>query len=194
MALLATLPAHRNPTGPGCGDGAGSACETEAGGGARQAVRRTDRAAGRRIGARRSRTIAVVRQAHVRWVRAGFVMVAAVGLVMVMSFVEGPSVRLRSPPWAVLMFLLWFGPAALYWLVARTLVGSVLIGLLVGPVPPVLLRAVIETESSTAAIGLFTVAMVLWAATIACLVVEAALNRFASRRDRGVGEPHPQAR
>ena len=135
----------------------------------------------------------MVRQAHARWVRAGFVMVAAVGLVVVMSFVQGPSVRLRSLPWAVLIFLLWFGPAALYWLVARTLVASVLIGLLVGPVPPVLLRAVIETDSSTAAIGLFTVAMVLWAATIACLIVEAAVNTFASRRDRGVGEPHPEA-
>lgn len=136
----------------------------------------------------------MVGQADARWVRAGFATVAAGGLVAVMSVAEGPSVRLRSLPWAVLIFLLWFGPAALYWLIARTVVGSVLIGLLVGLVAPVLLRAVIETDSSTAAIGLFTVAVVLWAATIACLVAEAVVTTFVRRRREGVGGPRPQAR
>ena len=139
----------------------------------------------RHVGAGAGTTVSVETQPQARRVRTGFIASAAVALAVVLLFVEGPSVRLRTPLWAVVVFFLWFGPAALYGLAARTLVGSVLVGLLVGLIAPALLWAVIETESSTAAIGIFTVAMALWAATAICLGFEALVRNFATRRRSG---------
>ena len=103
--------------------------------------------------------------------------VAGVALIGVGLLANGPNVDLPLSV-STLLVLLWsWGPSLLNLVKARTDGGGALIGVALAIAAPALLWAVIYTDSSTAAIGLATVPVLLWGATGLALMIDITIAR-----------------
>ncbi len=114
--------------------------------------------------------------------RASLATLAIVGLLVAIGVVEGRFVNVRTPLRAVFVLMFWGGPALVYWILMRSAVGSVLLGLGLAISIPLLLRTVILTDSSTAGFGVFAMGVFLWVIVSLGLVFERALLGFSARR------------
>lgn len=114
--------------------------------------------------------------------RASLAALAVVGLLATIAVVEGPFVNVRTPPRVVFLLAFWGGPSILYWLFTRSRVGSVVLGVGLAISTPVLMRTVILTDSSTAALGVFALGVFLWVLVSLGLVVERAVLALSTRR------------
>lgn len=117
-------------------------------------------------------------------VRTGLAVATGVALAAVVLLVDGPFVDVKSPVGILTVLVLWAGPAAVYRFAVRTFAGSVFVGLLLVLAAPLLLRAVIETDGSTAALGVLFVPMTLWAGVAVAVLLEALVSQLARERRR----------
>ncbi len=116
--------------------------------------------------------------------RTGFAVATGLALVVVVILVDGPFVDVRSPVGILTVLVLWAGPAAVYRFALRTFAGSVIVGLFLVFAAPLLLRAVIQTNSSTASLGVVAVPMTFWVGVGIAVLLEALVLPIARGRRR----------
>jgi len=118
----------------------------------------------------------VPRAIAARWVRTVVTGVAVLVTLGTFLMVEGESVNARTP-YALLVAAWWVSPLVAYHRGTRTLAGSVVIGGAILAAIVAFLLALYHDDSSTAAIGFFTIPVVLWVGTGLLVVVERRLVR-----------------
>lgn len=94
--------------------------------------------------------------------------------------------NINPPPLlgALALTVWWTSPLAAYAAKCRTTAGSVVLGVVYVSAAIVFLQAIFASTSSTAAIGLFTVPVLLWGGMVAGLILEALIKRWTEDRTR----------
>ena len=118
--------------------------------------------------------------AKIRTVRAVVTVLAVVGTLGTFLLIQGETVDARNDPLAVPLAAWWVSALVPYHLASRTLAGSLVIGLGFLVALGAFLSALYLDESSTAALGLLTIPILLWGATLLSVLIE----RIAVERRR----------
>ena len=113
--------------------------------------------------------------------RASLAALAVVGLLATIAVVEGPFVNVRTPPGIAFVLAFWGGPS-ICTASSRGQELSVVLGVGLAISTPVLMRTVILTDSSTAALDVFPLGVFLWVLVLLGLVVERAVLALSARR------------
>jgi len=109
--------------------------------------------------------------------RAVCAALAVAGVLFVTLVVEGPVIELRSGGAFVMLTVLWIVPAVAYSVLVRSALGSFALGVALSVGPPVALRAVILTDSSTAGLGILSFGMLWWVLVGGVVALERSVSR-----------------
>jgi hypothetical protein len=129
-------------------------------------------------------------------VRLGVVILALVAVLTTFLLASGESLD-AGGVLAVPLAIWWTSPLVIYFVFCRTRLGSLLIGAAFILIVAALLTALYTDQSSMAAIGLFTIPVLLWLGMAVAVTVEFALSRAsttftgASAAWQGTDRPWP---